>query len=193
MSKEKRNLEKKYLYLPKIMRDKNNEKHYDNSQRFFKEIYHYDDKICKIKKKLKQVKENSIQFMIMENKDIFEKWKKQKDFIFIVKKLLDNQLILRRVHDNIKENEKIKINKLRENTNKRNMTIKNGFTINKTKKNLINNKINKIPKMNNKIPVKKFIKYSIDELEKDDLLLTNLKQPKKTLHNKSKSLPLIIF
>ncbi len=50
MSKEKRNLEKKYLYLPKIMRDKNNEKHYDNSQRFFKEIYHYDDKICKIKK-----------------------------------------------------------------------------------------------------------------------------------------------
>lgn len=193
MSKEKRNLEKKYLYLPKIMRDKNNEKHYDNSQRFFKEIYHYDDKICKIKKKLKQVKENSIQFMIMENKDIFEKWKKQKDFIFIVKKLLDNQLILRRVHDNIKENEKIKINKLRENTNKRNMTIKNGFTINKTKKNLINNKINKIPKMNNKIPVKKFIKYSIDELEKDNLLLTNLKQPKKTLHNKSKSLPLIIF
>lgn len=193
MSKEKRNLEKKYLYLPKIMRDKNNEKHYDNSQRFFKEIYHYDDKICKIKKKLKQVKENTIQFMIMENKDIFEKWKKQKDFIFIVKKLLDNQLILRRVHDNIKENEKIKINKLRENTNKRNMTIKNGFTINKTKKNLINNKINKIPKMNNKIPVKKFIKYSIDELEKDDLLLTNLKQPKKTLHNKSKSLPLIIF
>ena len=193
MSKEKRNLEKKYLYLPKIMRDKNNEKHYDNSQRFFKEIYHYDDKICKIKKKLKQVKENSIQFMIMENKDIFEKWKKQKDFIFIVKKLLDNQLILRRVHDTIKENEKIKINKLRENTNKRNMTIKNGFTINKTKKNLINNKINKIPKMNNKIPVKKFIKYSIDELEKDDLLLTNLKQPKKTLHNKSKSLPLIIF
>lgn len=193
MSKEKRNLEKKYLYLPKIMRDKNNEKHYDNSQRFFKEIYHYDDKICKIKKKLKQVKENTIQFMIMENKDIFEKWKKQKDFIFIVKKLLDNQLILRRVHDNIKENEKIKINKLRENTNKRNMTIKNGFTNNKTKKNLINNKINKIPKMNNKIPVKKFIKYSIDELEKDDLLLTNLKQPKKTLHNKSKSLPLIIF
>lgn len=193
MSKEKRNLEKKYLYLPKIMRDKNNEKHYDNSQRFFKEIYHYDDKICKIKKKLKQVKENTIQFMIMENKDIFEKWKKQKDFIFIVKKLLDNQLILRRVHDNIKENEKIKINKLRENTNKRNMTIKNGFTINKTKKNLINNKINKIPKMNNKIPVKKFIKYSIDELEKDNLLLTNLKQPKKTLHNKSKSLPLIIF
>ena len=193
MSKEKRNLEKKYLYLPKIMRDKNNEKHYDNSQRFFKEIYHYDDKICKIKKKLKQVKENTIQFMIMENKDIFEKWKKQKDFIFIVKKLLDNQLILRRVHDTIKENEKIKINKLRENTNKRNMTIKNGFTINKTKKNLINNKINKIPKMNNKIPVKKFIKYSIDELEKDDLLLTNLKQPKKTLHNKSKSLPLIIF
>ena len=73
------------------------------------------------------------------------------------------------------------------------MTIKNGFTNNKTKKNLINNKINKIPKMNNKIPVKKFIKYSIDELEKDDLLLTNLKQPKKTLHNKSKSLPLIIF
>lgn len=193
MSKEKRNLEKKYLYLPKIMRDKNNEKHYDNSQRFFKEIYHYDDKICKIKKKLIQVKENTIQFMIMENKDIFEKWKKQKDFIFIVKKLLDNQLILRRVHDNIKENEKIKINKLRENTKKRNMTIKNGFTINKTKKNLINNKINKIPKMNNKIPVKKFIKYSIDELEKDDLLLTNLKQPKKTLHNKSKSLPLIIF
>ena len=193
MSKEKRNLEKKYLYLPKIMRDKNNEKHYDNSQRFFKEIYHYDDKICKIKKKLKQVKENTIQFMIMENKDIFEKWKKQKDFIFIVKKLLDNQLILRRVHDTIKENEKIKINKLRENTNKRNMTIKNGFTINKTKKNLINNKINKIPKMNNKIPVKKFIKYSIDELEKDNLLLTNLKQPKKTLHNKSKSLPLIIF
>ena len=193
MSKEKRNLEKKYLYLPKIMRDKNNKKHYNNSQRFFKEIYHYDDKICKIKKKLKQVKENTIQFMIMENKDIFEKWKKQKDFIFIVKKLLDNQLILRRVHDNIKENEKIKINKLRENTNKRNMTIKNGFTINKTKKNLINNKINKIPKMNNKIPVKKFIKYSIDELEKDNLLLTNLKQPKKTLHNKSKSLPLIIF
>ena len=140
-----------------------------------------------------QVKENTIQFMIMENKDIFEKWKKQKDFIFIVKKLLDNQLILRRVHDTIKENEKIKINKLRENTNKRNMTIKNGFTNNKTKKNLINNKINKIPKMNNKIPVKKFIKYSIDELEKDDLLLTNLKQPKKTLHNKSKSLPLIIF
>ena len=193
MSKEKSNLEKKYLYLPKIMRDKNNKKHYNNSQRFFKEIYHYDDKICKIKKKLIQVKENTIQFMIMENKDIFEKWKKQKDFIFIVKKLLDNQLILRRVHDNIKENEKIKINKLRENTNKRNMTIKNGFTINKTKKNLINNKINKIPKMNNKIPVKKFIKYSIDELEKDNLLLTNLKQPKKTLHNKSKSLPLIIF
>ena len=193
MSEEKSNLEKKYLYLPKIMRDKNNKKHYNNSQRFFKEIYHYDDKICKIKKKLIQVKENTIQFMIMENKDIFEKWKKQKDFIFIVKKLLDNQLILRRVHDNIKENEKIKINKLRENTNKRNMTIKNGFTINKTKKNLINNKINKIPKMNNKIPVKKFIKYSIDELEKDDLLLTNLKQPKKTLHNKSKSLPLIIF
>jgi hypothetical protein len=193
MSKEKSNLEKKYLYLPKIMRDKNNKKHYNNSQRFFKEIYHYDDKICKIKKKLIQVKENTIQFMIMENKDIFEKWKKQKDFIFIVKKLLDNQLILRRVHDTIKENEKIKINKLRENTNKRNMTIKNGFTINKTKKNLINNKINKIPKMNNKIPVKKFIKYSIDELEKDDLLLTNLKQPKKTLHNKSKSLPLIIF
>jgi hypothetical protein len=193
MSKEKRNLEKKYLYLPKIMRDKNNEKHYDNSQRFFKEIYHYDDKICKIKKKLKQVKENTIQFMIMENKDIFEKWKKQKDFIFIVKKLLDNQLILRRVHDNIKENEKIKINKLRENTKKRNMTIKNGFTINKTKKNLINNKINKIPKINNKMRIKKFIKYSIDELEKDDLLLTNLKQPKKTLHNKSKSLPLIIF
>ena len=193
MSKEKSNLEKKYLYLPKIMRDKNNKKHYNNSQRFFKEIYHYDDKICKIKKKLIQVKENNIQFMIMENKDIFEKWKKQKDFIFIVKKLLDNQLILRRVHDTIKENEKIKINKLRENTNKRNMTIKNGFTINKTKKNLINNKINKIPKMNNKIPVKKFIKYSIDELEKDDLLLTNLKQPKKTLHNKSKSLPLIIF
>ena len=193
MSKEKSNLEKKYLYLPKIMRDKNNKKHYNNSQRFFKEIYHYDDKICKIKKKLIQVKENTIQFMIMENKDIFEKWKKHKDFIFIVKKLLDNQLILRRVHDTIKENEKIKINKLRENTNKRNMTIKNGFTINKTKKNLINNKINKIPKMNNKIPVKKFIKYSIDELEKDDLLLTNLKQPKKTLHNKSKSLPLIIF
>lgn len=193
MSKEKSNLEKKYLYLPKIMRDKNNKKHYNNSQRFFKEIYHYDDKICKIKKKLIQVKENTIQFMIMENKDIFEKWKKQKDFIFIVKKLLDNQLILRRVHDTIKENEKIIINKLRENTNKRNMTIKNGFTINKTKKNLINNKINKIPKMNNKIPVKKFIKYSIDELEKDDLLLTNLKQPKKTLHNKSKSLPLIIF
>lgn len=193
MSKEKRNLEKKYLYLPKIMRDKNNEKHYDNSQRFFKEIYHYDDKICKIKKKLKQVKENTIQFMIMENKDIFEKWKKQKDFIFIVKKLLDNQLILRRVHDNIKENEKIKINKLRENTNKRNMTIKNGFTINKTKKNLINNKINKIPRINNKMRIKKFIKYSIDELEKDNLLLTNLKQPKKTLHNKSKSLPLIIF
>ena len=193
MSKEKRNLEKKYLYLPKIMRDKNNEKHYDNSQRFFKEIYHYDDKICKIKKKLKQVKENTIQFMIMENKDIFEKWKKQKDFIFIVKKLLDNQLILRRVHDTIKENEKIKINKLRENTNKRNMTIKNGFTINKTKKNLINNKINKIPKINNKMRIKKFIKYSIDELEKDNLLLTNLKQPKKTLHNKSKSLPLIIF
>ena len=193
MSKEKSNLEKKYLYLPKIMRDKNNKKHYNNSQRFFKEIYHYDDKICKIKKKLMQVKENTIQFMIMENKDIFEKWKKHKDFIFIVKKLLDNQLILRRVHDTIKENEKIKINKLRENTNKRNMTIKNGFTINKTKKNLTNNKINKIPKMNNKIPVKKFIKYSIDELEKDDLLLTNLKQPKKTLHNKSKSLPLIIF
>jgi hypothetical protein len=193
MSKEKSNLEKKYLYLPKIMRDKNNKKHYNNSQRFFKEIYHYDDKICKIKKKLIQVKENTIQFMIMENKDIFEKWKKQKDFIFIVKKLLDNQLILRRVHDTIKENEKIIINKLRENTNKRNMTKKNGFTINKTKKNLINNKINKIPKMNNKIPVKKFIKYSIDELEKDDLLLTNLKQPKKTLHNKSKSLPLIIF
>ena len=193
MSKEKSNLEKKYLYLPKIMRDKNNKKHYNNSQRFFKEIYHYDDKICKIKKKLIQVKENTIQFMIMENKDIFEKWKKHKDFIFIVKKLLDNQLILRRVHDTIKENEKIIINKLRENTNKRNMTKKNGFTINKTKKNLINNKINKIPKMNNKIPVKKFIKYSIDELEKDDLLLTNLKQPKKTLHNKSKSLPLIIF
>ena len=193
MSKEKSNLEKKYLYLPKIMRDKNNKKHYNNSQRFFKDIYHYDDKICIIKKKLMQVKENTIQFMIMENKDIFEKWKKQKDFIFIVKKLLDNQLILRRVHDTIKENEKIIINKLRENTNKRNMTKKNGFTINKTKKNLINNKINKIPKMNNKIPVKKFIKYSIDELEKDDLLLTNLKQPKKTLHNKSKSLPLIIF
>ena len=193
MSKEKSNLEKKYLYVPKIMRDKNNKKHYNNSQRFFKEIYHYDDKICKIKKKLKQVKENTIQFMIMENKDIFEKWKKQKDFIFIVKKLLDNQLILRRVHDTIKENDKIIINKLRENTNKRNMTIKNGFTINKTKKNLINNKINKIPKINNKMRIKKFIKYSIDELEKDDLLLTNLKQPKKTLHNKSKSLPLIIF
>ena len=52
MSEEKSNLEKKYLYLPKIMRDKNNKKHYNNSQRFFKEIYHYDDKICKIKKKI---------------------------------------------------------------------------------------------------------------------------------------------
>ena len=85
MSKEKRNLEKKYLYLPKIMRDKNNEKHYDNSQRFFKEIYHYDDKICKIKKKLMQVKENTIQFMIMENK-VFLKSGKNKKILFLLSK-----------------------------------------------------------------------------------------------------------
>ena len=199
MSNEEINLEKKYLYLPMIMRRNSNYINLDKYPIIFDEIFNYDKEKKKIKIHLRKIKENTIKFLFMENKEINEKWKKQNDYEFIIKKILKNKLILRRVQDNIKQNEELsKYNKkLKEERNKKPI-IKKSESCCYIKRNNYSKKINlklhqRIKEKNKKLTSIEVKNSSDEEEEKDDFLLTKIKKKPILNHKKSQSLPLILI
>ncbi len=199
MSYELDNLEKKYLYLPMIMRRNCKYVNLDKNPNIFDKIFKYDKEKKKIKFKLRKIKENTIKFLFMENKEINEKWKKQSDYNFIVKKILENKLILRRVQDNIKQNEELlKYNKkLTEAINKI-PKIKKSESCSYILRSNYSKKINlkfhqRIKEKNKKLKSMDVKNTSEEEEEKDEFLLTKIKKKPILNHKKSQSLPLILI
>ena len=171
----------------------------DKNPNIFDEIFNYDKEKKKIKIQLRKIKENTIKFLFMENKEINEKWKKQSDYKFIVKKILENKLILRRVQDNIKQNEELsKYNKkLKEERNKKPI-IKKSESCCYIKRNNYSKKINlklhqRIKEKNKKLTSINIKNSTEEEEEKDNFLLTKIKKKSILNRNKSQSLPIILI
>lgn len=199
MSHEQINLEKKYLYLPMIMRRNSKYISLDKNPNIFDEIFNYDKEKKKIKIQLRKIKENTIKFLFMENKEINEKWKKQSDYKFIVKKILENKLILRRVQDNIKQNEELskynkKLTEERNTIPRKKKSESCSYILRNNYSKKINLKLHQRIKEKNKKLTSINIKNSTEEEEeKDNFLLTKIKKKSILNRNKSQSLPIILI